>query len=319
MDILKVNFGYVSLPQLVQRLFLTLCSSVSFFLSDCSYSQQLKGCPSLLIPLEITILVEFIVQYIPELDNLNVVLQQYKGSIQQICGANPEPLLQATTTVDKTMCKVANLLADVREYFYCANWYPLYEVTVYDALCYNGIQGFAWVATTQFVIVFMTMIMLTLRTTFYSVQYEDTTKASGMEDDPDEIGSGPVAVAFDYEPSWDKLPTLPTSPDMTSIRTDPSPEAEPAIQKAEEPDDESIPPMNPTTISHNEEGADLLSSPTISVPFEHSSSKITPLVLDKPSDQGAEEGVEVVNNEEEEEEMSQRRVLNYFPHFLRTQ
>ena len=36
--------------------------------------------------------------------------------------------------------------AKVRDLVRCENWYPFYEITVHDAICYDGTYGLAWVS-----------------------------------------------------------------------------------------------------------------------------------------------------------------------------
>jgi hypothetical protein len=120
-------------------------------------------------------------------------------SIEDICGkAAPDLIFDAADAVTKILCRVADILQGVRVFFRCENLYPLYEGITYETVCYSGTQGFAWVASTQFVIVFMTMVIMTLRITFYEVEVEvlllqepevedkkvkeETSKNSGKED-----------------------------------------------------------------------------------------------------------------------------------------
>jgi hypothetical protein len=77
--------------------------------------------------------------------------------------------LDTGVLVTDALCDIAGLLRNVRAYFDCDNWYPLYENLSYETVCYSGTEGFAWVASTSFVIVFMTMVILTLQITFYEV------------------------------------------------------------------------------------------------------------------------------------------------------
>lgn len=57
----------------------------------------------------------------------------------------------------------------VQEYFACRNFHPIYESTVYEGLCYEANRGLTWVAFTQILIVFFSMIMLMLRVAFMDV------------------------------------------------------------------------------------------------------------------------------------------------------
>ena len=36
--------------------------------------------------------------------------------------------------------------ADLSDLFSCSNWNPLYQEIAYQAICYHGASGFAWIA-----------------------------------------------------------------------------------------------------------------------------------------------------------------------------
>ena len=42
--------------------------------------------------------------------------------------------------------ELVDILDDIRLFFQCENWFPLYESTMYNAVCYDGTDGFAWIA-----------------------------------------------------------------------------------------------------------------------------------------------------------------------------
>ena len=44
---------------------------------------------------------------------------------------------------------------------------------MYNAVCYNGTEGFSWVASTQLATVVVSMIILTLRAACYEIESED--------------------------------------------------------------------------------------------------------------------------------------------------
>jgi hypothetical protein len=98
-------------------------------------------------------------------------LRNGTDEFQAVCGEGSRlsEVLETGDLVTDALCDIAGLLRNVRAYFDCDNWYPLYENLSYETVCYSGTEGFAWVATTSFVIVFMTMVILTLRITFYEV------------------------------------------------------------------------------------------------------------------------------------------------------
>ncbi len=53
-------------------------------------------------------------------------------------------------TASEQLCSVIENLKDLGLFMQCSNWYPLYENTVYNAMCYSGTEGFAWVAHAPF-------------------------------------------------------------------------------------------------------------------------------------------------------------------------
>jgi hypothetical protein len=128
----------------------------------------LSECPASKIPQELTDQIQFIVDAIPKISGFSSMIEDSAESIQVICGLDdPAKLIDVANTANAQLCDVAQVLKTVRLYFQCENWYPLYETTTYDAMCYSGTDGFAWVASTQFVVVFMAMIILTFRVVFY--------------------------------------------------------------------------------------------------------------------------------------------------------
>jgi hypothetical protein len=83
---------------------------------------------------------------------------------------------------DKYLCTITKILRDIRGFFQCRTWYPLYQNTVHDTLCYSATDGFSWIASTQFVVVFMAIIVLTFRSSLFDLEIMDD------DDDDDEDG-----------------------------------------------------------------------------------------------------------------------------------
>ena len=109
-------------------------------------------------------------------------------------------------STNENLCDVAEITLTIRDYFQCRNWYPLYETTVYDAMCYEGTEGFTWVATTQFIVVFMAMVMLTLRGAFYDLDIMD----SG--DDSDGTGDSVDRATLQQQKKQRSPPRVVVSP-----------------------------------------------------------------------------------------------------------
>jgi hypothetical protein len=73
------------------------------------------------------------------------------------------------------VCKTTINLVDFRDLMSCDNWYPLYEESMYNSLCYDATDGFAWVTTTQIAIVFLSLLIVTSRSVYYEIETEDAT------------------------------------------------------------------------------------------------------------------------------------------------
>jgi hypothetical protein len=132
-------------------------------------------------PIAIIDQLQFAKDAIPAFTTFIETFQGAAGQVEDVCGTGPVLITAAADVVANILCKAGLLLRGVRVFMNCDNWYPLYEGIVYDTLCYTGTEGFAWVASTQFVIVFMTMIILTLRISFYE---EDVVVMDKEEDKP---------------------------------------------------------------------------------------------------------------------------------------
>jgi hypothetical protein len=117
---------------------------------------------------------------LPQFITLVDTLRTNTDTFEEICGNSPDLILESADEVTTVLCQVADILRDVRVFFNCENFYPLYEGITYETVCYSGTEGFAWVATTQFVIVFMTMVILTLRITFYQGEVPEEKQDSGQ-------------------------------------------------------------------------------------------------------------------------------------------
>ena len=49
-------------------------------------------------------------------------------------------------------------------------------------MCYAGVDGFAWIASTQFVVVFMAMVLLTFRGVLFYGDEESTNRQGKRSD-----------------------------------------------------------------------------------------------------------------------------------------
>lgn len=87
---------------------------------------------------------------------------------EDVCGdaIDAEELAHAANVLASKLCNASDAVASVRDLFSCRTWYPLYEEIVYDTFCYN-VDGFAYIAFTQFFVVCLAFIIITCRVTIY--------------------------------------------------------------------------------------------------------------------------------------------------------
>jgi hypothetical protein len=103
---------------------------------------------------------------------------------EAVCGVTDATILAATAgKADAYLCTLAGLLRDIRGFFRCETWYPLYQNTVHDAMCYSATDGFAWIASSQFVVVFMAMIVLTCRVVFNDIEMSEVADGLNLEEE----------------------------------------------------------------------------------------------------------------------------------------
>ena len=163
------------------------------------------------LPKRLLNLIVSILNFLPQVGQFGTVTTMAAPYITSICGVTPRSLVTTAKNVDDIICQIAILLGGVRDLFRCYNWYPLYEVTTYDAICYSGTNGFAWVASTQFVIVFMTMVILTLRVTFYELPTigEMVNTKEGDDMQPEIVNELPFKEykSTEYDVKGDQNPT----------------------------------------------------------------------------------------------------------------
>lgn len=159
------------------------------------------GCPAASPPLGLVDELEKIKVSLPEFFTFVTTLRNAKEQIENVCGVESSLITLAADTFASSLCRMGGNLQSIRLFFYCDNWYPLYESITYETLCYSGTEGFAWVASAQFVIVFMTMIILTLRITFYEDVEEEILGESHQEEvvNPSETSLQPSQIDDPYE------------------------------------------------------------------------------------------------------------------------
>jgi len=94
------------------------------------------------------------------LQEINDAILNITDGVSKFCGTtDPNLFADIIATSVTYLCGVICLLVEVGKAFRCSSWMPLYYNTVYDALCYNGIDGIWSIAVTQFTTVLMACII----------------------------------------------------------------------------------------------------------------------------------------------------------------
>ncbi len=110
-------------------------------------SSFILACPPEALPQEIAAQLEFVLETIPTLGDFSSLIISTSSTLQTVCGfEETSGLASAAETANIQLCDIVQVLNAIRLFFQCENWFPLYETTVYEAICYNGTDGFAWVA-----------------------------------------------------------------------------------------------------------------------------------------------------------------------------
>jgi hypothetical protein len=133
-----------------------------FYVNDCKA-----------FPHHMDVAVERMLELLSKVSNFGAVLSAESGSIASICGNTMTGISGIGNSLEQLSCNLANQLIDIREYFSCSNFRPVYEKVMYEATCQSSNAGFAAIAFAQLLIVFFSMIMLTLRVAFADIEEEE--------------------------------------------------------------------------------------------------------------------------------------------------
>ena len=152
----------------------------------------IRGCPLGQVPQEFISEFDVVVAtFLTAADFVDNVIEN--GVLAEACPTAATALAGASTDMfQDTLCDLAEALVEVQNFFSCENWRPLYRIVVYQGVCYNGNEGFYYVAITQFCIVIFAMIMLTVRAAFTEIGVEENnTEVDGLDSAAAAMASAP--------------------------------------------------------------------------------------------------------------------------------
>ena len=131
--------------------------------ADLLLSFFMTGCTNWLLPPDFDSKMKTMLVAMENMQDLKDTLQSKTFDFQSLCGIDPQPIAEASTLAEGQLCTAATFMGEVQRYFGCRNWFPVYEVAAHETICYEASDGFAWVTISQFIIVFVAMVVLTLR------------------------------------------------------------------------------------------------------------------------------------------------------------
>jgi hypothetical protein len=94
------------------------------------YIQQ---CPPQLLPKELVEQMDYIIAGVPAIKKFSSIVEESTDLSQGACGfaeTDTQKLMDLADTAQINLCEVAEILKQVRLFFQCENWFPLYETTV---------------------------------------------------------------------------------------------------------------------------------------------------------------------------------------------
>lgn len=154
-------------------------------------------------------------------------LQAFAPRAQEFCngtiadGAAAITLAGISNTTGRYMCTTATLVREVRSWFSCSTWYPLYQKVVHDTLCYGATDGFSFIATSQFFVVLAAIVVLTFRAALFDIEImeENDDLLLTEEEDVKEIETGAQAVIIDEKAESKDNNTSKNNTPCTSLCT----------------------------------------------------------------------------------------------------
>ena len=144
------------------------------------------GCNSATVLVEIQKAFDRINRLLLLVNNLGMGFVNSSEQIYLVCGKSLDAIIDLGLVLERQSCILGSLLWDVHDFFECSKFRPVYEKAVHDAICYDSTRGFSWIAMTQILIVFFSMVMLTVRAGFARPETENDAESQKQVPGPDE-------------------------------------------------------------------------------------------------------------------------------------
>jgi hypothetical protein len=126
------------------------------------------------------------------------------------CGLDsPLSVIALAQRTSGQICGLAQSLQELQAFFQCSNVFPLYSFLAHDTMCYKGTAGFAWISVSQWVVVFMAMVVLTCRMAFQELEFIPDDLVLMIEEEEETSWTNrTMAAGNDYvvQPERESLP-----------------------------------------------------------------------------------------------------------------
>lgn len=112
--------------------------------------------------------------------------------ISTTCGTDESGALFLSvfsTKIREYLCGVTNLARRFRELVRCSNIYPLYEQVMHQTVCFAGSDAFWWMAATNFIVVVVSLLLLTFRSAFFPIEIDHEDSRQKAAKDPNDVNS----------------------------------------------------------------------------------------------------------------------------------
>lgn len=89
--------------------------------------------------------------------------------LEQICGVDLAIFASKCSAMVVQLCRLSQSVLEARMLLDCPAWIQWYRQAAYGGMCYYSSTGLAWAASTQLVMVALSMVTLTLRVSFFEL------------------------------------------------------------------------------------------------------------------------------------------------------
>mmetsp|Transcript_36912 Transcript_36912/g.80814 ORF Transcript_36912/g.80814 Transcript_36912/m.80814 type:complete len:599 (+) Transcript_36912:293-2089(+) len=167
----------------------TILEFIEYYVSGCASSYMPINVPDML-PEGFEFAVNTVHSFLEYASTTNET-----GILAAICGASADRVNDLASILHGQLHVLYGTLVGLIDVLRCESFNPIYSTTVHQGLCTDGVDGLAWIFSTQFAIAICCMIMVTLRASWYEVEKdedeeekeEEAAAALGDKDAPSDL------------------------------------------------------------------------------------------------------------------------------------